>query len=482
LQPLKVKQRRRPVGLEEKIAKIGNNLKNVIQSIVDPQQIREFARVTGFVKRFSSRFNGDEFVQLLIIESVDGEKNTLRGAIDTLGTIKKKSLMSIQALSKRMNSKPAVDLIERVFEQSLHIIMNQIYDLLGASKIKIKLLDYFPNIYLQDSTESLLDEALKNEFKGSGGGSGNGKGDASFKIDLIYEWKRKILSCFKLTDRREPDSVLGANILEIIEKGDLVIRDLGYSFIDGFKTIQEKGAYFLSRLHSSLNVYLNPSDTKPISLGTFLDKNVKKSGMFDTKLYISTQMLLCRLIAYRVSPEIEEERRKEYIKECKKKKRKVDKEYIKRLSFTIFITNVPSAMWSTEVVGTVYRLRWQVELIFKSWKSELKFDYLKGTNVFRVRCLIYARLTAILMMFTVYACIDKVTLEVLEKEISIHKVIDWLTKNGRFFRIVMKGFSRGLWRTLQENSKRILCKEKRKNKKTTRELLKLGVPFGCITV
>jgi len=469
------------MSLKEKIAKIGNNLKDVFQSIIDPKEMRELARQTRFVQRCSSRLSGDEFVQLLIIESVDGEKSTLRGAVDTLGQIKSRASMSIQALGKRINTKAAVTLIERIFEKTLHIVMNKISHVVSTSKIKLSLLSFFPNVYLQDSTESLLDEALKDIYKGSSGGSGNGKGDASVKIDLIYEYKRKVLSYFKVTDRREPDSVLGRKILEVIKKEDLVIRDLGYSCIKVFQQIQEIGAYFLSRLHANLNVYLDLSDTQPISLGGFLKKKANKSGIVDTMVYVSKQMFCCRLIAYRAPPEIENDRRKEYLKECKKKKRKPDEEYIKRLSFTIFVTNVPVTMWTAEVIGTIYRLRWQVELIFKSWKSDLKFDYLKGTSPFRITCLIYARLIAILMMFTVYACIDSVALEVLEKEISIHKVIDWLTRNRRFFEIVIKGFGKNLWNQLLEHTKRFLCKENRKKRRTTRELVEIGAPFKYVT-
>lgn len=469
------------MGLKENIAKLGNNLKDVIQFIINPNQICELARKTGFVKRCSSRLSGDEFIQLLIIESADGEKNTLRGAIDTLTQLKSKATMTVQALSQRINTKPAAALVICVFEKTLEVVMNQVNRVITTSNKMPKLLSFFPNVYLQDSSESQLDAALKEEYKGSGGGSGNGKGDASFKVDLIYEYKKKILSYFKVTDRREPDVILGGKILEIIKNGDLVIRDLGYSCVKGFRQIQEVGAFFLSRLHANLNVFLNEQDTQAVSLGSFLEKKAKKSGVVDLMIFLSKEMFKCRMIAYRVPPEIEKNRREEYLKECKKKKRKPNKEYIKRLSFTIFITNVTVTMWSGEVIGTIYRLRWQVELIFKSWKSNLKFDFLEGTNVFRIQCLIYARLTAILMMFTVYTHIDKATLEMLEKEISIHKIIDWLTKNGRFFGIVVNGFCKDLWKSLVRDSKQILCKEKRKRRKTTRELIEYEVPFGCIT-
>lgn len=39
-----------------------------------------------------------------------------------------------------------------------------------------------------------------------------------------------------------------------------------------------------------------------------------------------------------------------------------------------------TTVWGAEIVGTVYTVRWQIELIFKNWKSQLQINYLKGIN------------------------------------------------------------------------------------------------------
>ncbi|RDD35563.1 Transposase DDE domain protein [Wolbachia endosymbiont of Cylisticus convexus] len=47
---------------------------------------------------------------------------------------------------------------------------------------------------------------------------------------------------------------------------------------------------------------------------------------------------------------------------------------------------------------TVYRVRWQIELLFKLYKSHINLDKLKGkTNPFRVLCELYTKLCAILV-------------------------------------------------------------------------------------
>ncbi|WP_420481451.1 transposase [Aeromonas caviae] len=41
----------------------------------------------------------------------------------------------------------------------------------------------------------------------------------------------------------------------------------------------------------------------------------------------------------------------------------------------LWMTNLPRAAWSAEQVMSLYRCRWQVELLFKEWKSH---NRLKG--------------------------------------------------------------------------------------------------------
>ena len=74
---------------------------------------------------------------------------------------------------------------------------------------------------------------------------------------------------------------------------------------------------------------------------------------------------------------------------AQKKGRKPSDEYLSWITFTFYVTNVESEIWTHKVVGTIYRLRWQIELIFKQWKSLLRIDCLLSTNENRIRCLVF---------------------------------------------------------------------------------------------
>jgi hypothetical protein len=50
-----------------------------------------------------------------------------------------------------------------------------------------------------------------------------------------------------------------------------------------------------------------------------------------------------------------------------------------------------------KVIRQVYPVRWQIELIFKSWKSNFQLDEVTGTKPPRIKCMIYAKLVFIFL-------------------------------------------------------------------------------------
>ncbi len=77
----------------------------------------------------------------------------------------------------------------------------------------------------------------------------------------------------------------------------------------------------------------------------------------------------------------------------------------KLLNWSIFITNVPENKISAEQVLTIYRVRWQIELLFKLYKSHIRLDKLKGKPC-RVLCELYAKLCAILIFHGIVGCTE----------------------------------------------------------------------------
>jgi len=66
------------------------------------------------------------------------------------------------------------------------------------------------------------------------------------------------------------------------------------------------------------------------------------------------------------------------------------------LAWDIYLTNVPATVLSADAVLTITHYRWQIELLFKLWKSEGQLAAWRTQNPWRVLCEIYAKLIALI--------------------------------------------------------------------------------------
>lgn len=76
------------------------------------------------------------------------------------------------------------------------------------------------------------------------------------------------------------------------------------------------------------------------------------------------------------------------------------KEALALLGFEIFITNVPRQIWSSKNVCEIYGLRWRIETIFKSWKSNFQITDVPKANALRVKAYVYSALIVVTLFHT----------------------------------------------------------------------------------
>ncbi len=63
----------------------------------------------------------------------------------------------------------------------------------------------------------------------------------------------------------------------------------------------------------------------------------------------------------------------------------------------VFITNAPEKSLPKDHVFPMYSLRWQIEILFKIWKSVFDIDSLKPVKIERFQCHLYGKLIALLL-------------------------------------------------------------------------------------
>lgn len=67
------------------------------------------------------------------------------------------------------------------------------------------------------------------------------------------------------------------------------------------------------------------------------------------------------------------------------------------MDWPLFVTNVPADRLSIEQVALLYRVRWQVELVFKLWKSYCGLKHIVGLRRERVLVELYAKMIGLVL-------------------------------------------------------------------------------------
>ena len=213
-----------------------------------PSELTKLARETKFIQRSTSILQAKDFVNLLAAASTDPKIVPLTGLCNALRELNAEADLTPQSLMERINTPNAVAFLKQVFQKAMEAKLSNIVNRMPPGVLKS-----FNHVWLEDCSECALNEGLQKAFKGSGGETSK----ASVKIDLIYEIKQKTIHSIDLVDRRSPDQKLAKKHIEIINTGDLIIRDLGFFDVTVLKPIQNTGAFFLSRLPACVSVYLN---------------------------------------------------------------------------------------------------------------------------------------------------------------------------------------------------------------------------------
>jgi Transposase DDE domain len=438
---------------QKALVKLSRGVLTNISKTINKREINEIACVSGFIRRASSKITGFEFLTTMLIASSNSEQASLENISDLFRSQFRVTIRA-QSIMERLNNEPAVNFLRDVFETVLRAQYNQL-----TKDVTPNLFAPFSKILIQDSTRCDLNQRLADAFKGSGGRASK----ASLKLDVIYDFKIKKFENISLHNGSKADQALANKIIEHISPRTLVIRDLGYLRIDCISRIVEASAFFLSRMKNNMCVYLNKQDTEQLDLAEYLHKNCRNATLVEKIVYITAEKVPVRFIAYKVPQEIADKRRRAANAKAKKEGRTLTKKSLTLLDFSLFITNVPAEIWTAEIVGTIYRIRWQIELMFKDWKGRLKIECLLGTNPFRIRCLIYSRLIFIMLINEVYKLLDYVG-DCMGREVSMHKVYSWLKSADRVLRVLSGRFSWWEERNLDELIVMCMSHQKRKRK------------------
>jgi len=277
----------------------------------------------------------------------------------------------------------------------------------------------FTKVYLADSTGFGLPDSLSDLFPGSGGSATK----AGAKIQAVWDYKSSVFGHFALTPWNIPDQKYVDTVVALAQQGVLFIFDLGYFKLKAFARIVEAGAYFLSRLNHQTTIFdADTGGLQPLELAAFL--HTVESNRTEKAIFLGAkERVASRLVAYRLPEPIVNARRRIAKKNAKKKGYTPSQAHLALLAWNLFITNVPRTIWKAETVGKVYPIRWQVELIFKSWKSYLHLASIKTKKAAPTLCYLYGRMLLILLNYALCPQLRHTLWLKKKRELSLLKLV-----------------------------------------------------------
>jgi predicted metalloenzyme YecM len=244
-----------------------------------------------------------------------------------------------------------------------------------------------------------------------------------------YEYKSGSLGFFAVTEGIKPDQAYSNSLVDFVEKNDLS-----------------------ATLHSFD--------------GNILEMNVI---MGNDKHHVS-----CRLIGLRVTEQVANVRRRKLRKEAEKKGRTPSQNHLALCDWTLFVTNAPAEILPVNIVHSLYRLRWQIELVFKQLKSVLRIHSSNTTKVYRLKCEIYGKLIMAVLIHGIHSSVNSNMWLTKKREVSFDKLYKRIQERAfSLLQNILITVYTAVKQFLQEiNRLAIACiKTRQPSRKTTLELL-----------
>lgn len=272
-----------------------------------------------------------------------------------------------QAVDQRRTQR-LVDFLKALFQKSMETVI-------AADRALAPMLERFTQVVVIDSSTITLPDSLKSEYEGCGGGYGQGQ--SGLKLQTELDLKSGRLSHIEIEPAKSPDAATCRQRIAH-QPGSLRISDLGYFNIPVFAAIAAANTYFLSRLQFGTGVLT--ADGRPLNLLRWLGEQPGK--LVDCPVLLGLKdRLPCRLIAWRVPAEVANRRRQKLIADMRSRKGKLPSaERLAWCDWSILVTNVPLTLLTPPEAVVLYRARWQIELLFKRWKSQGLLDRLEGAT------------------------------------------------------------------------------------------------------
>jgi hypothetical protein len=358
------------------VAEIASAMKGLLSDTA-----QRLGRETKFVQR-ASKLDGARFAQSCVVgwlEHPDASLSQLSQSAASVGVA-----ISPQGLDQRFDQEAAA-FLRQLLEEASRLVVS-------ADPTVLPVLSRFSAVQVQDSTTLTLPEGLAALWRGCGDALGQHL--AALKIQVRLDLLSGTLHDLLLAHGRTSDRTLGA-AAESLPSEALVIADLGYFAVARLAQIAQRPAFFLSRLQLATAVFDDHGHRLVVLEDAFGDATALQVEQSVT--IGAHERLPVRLLAARVSQEIADQRRRRLKAEARRKGKTLPPRQLVLADWSFLVTNAPATKLSLTEAFALVRVRWQIELLFKLWKSHAHLDVWRTASMWRILCEVYAKLLGVLL-------------------------------------------------------------------------------------
>lgn len=295
-----------------------------------------------------------------------------------------------EALGVSVTPQAVDDRFQPALQNALHDLwQHAVTRLVTAPPRAVELLQRFTQVRVGDSTTIALHDCLADLYPGCGGTGSTSR--AALKIQVQWDLVHGTLAHAAIEPGRQPDAT-SPSLAVAPPAGSLVLYDLGYFALDRFADWNRHGVRWISKGLSNLTLTI---DGQSHDLIDWLQRQTL--DRIDCPVYIGAKNLPCRLIARRVPQSVAARRRRDAHQKAAKKGRRPSAQRLAACDWTVYLTNCPDIQLAAHEVEVLYRMRWQIELLFKLWKSHNRLADHRSDNPVRQLIELFARLIAVIV-------------------------------------------------------------------------------------
>jgi hypothetical protein len=385
-----------------------------------PEPFRQLARQTLWSQR-TGKIDAFEFFTSLVFGQMAAARPTLTSQAQSLT-----EPVTRQAVDQRFTAQ-AVEYLQAAFRW----VLAEVLEFAPTHPQAGQLRTHFSALYLIDSTSFDCTASLAKLFPACGGAGST----ANVKVMLRYELITGRLEPLELLAGKRSDQGQALKVVAGLRANELALLDKGFFAAQAWQAARQRGAFLLMPLPHSVTLWLPATPDQPetpLDLAAVLAASPDNLAAWPALLVgrPGHRVGSLRLVAFRLSPESAGRHRQGLRESMRKRGKEPTAKALELAGWMLLLTNAPEDKLPTSMLSYVYRLRWQIELIFRQAKSVLKLDHSESENPHRVQTEIWARLIGAVLLFSWHAQASAECWRLHQTEASFEKLIRLMQQWG----------------------------------------------------